>query len=195
MVVLFLCAFLSAPGPSSTGTATFVIDGNRMYAELGFVRPDGSIHRALAFVDMGSASMMVRESLYRELQLDRNKPLLFRVGELPVEVPSAGVVREPRAPSSLGSDLKVEAMLPAGILQRYQVLIDYRKRILTLAQPGTIKPEGVSVPFHINAQTGLLAVDASIDGSPYRITIDNGSAYSWFRPSTAAGTRRRMKVR
>ena len=31
--------------------------------------------------------------------------------------------------------------------------------------------------------TGLIAVDASIDGSRYAITIDNGSAYTWFRQS------------
>ena len=61
-----------------------------MYAELGFVRPDGSIHRALAFVDMGSPSMTLTESLFQELQLDQNHPLRFRVGDLLVEVPRAG---------------------------------------------------------------------------------------------------------
>jgi hypothetical protein len=32
-------------------------------------------------------------------------------------------------------------------------------------------------------ETGLIAVDASIDGKPYSMTIDNGSAYTWFRQS------------
>ena len=59
--------------PASAGTTPFVFDGNRMYAELGFVRPDGSIHRALAFVDMGSSSMTLTESLFKELQLDHNE--------------------------------------------------------------------------------------------------------------------------
>ena len=54
---LFVCVFSLAQGSSVAGTTTFVFDGNRMYAELGFVRPDGSIRRALAFVDMGSPSM------------------------------------------------------------------------------------------------------------------------------------------
>lgn len=182
---LFVCVFSFAQGSSVAGTTTFVFDGNRMYAELGFVRPDGSIHRALAFVDMGSPSMTLTESLFKELQLDQNHPLRFRVGNLLVEVPRAEVITEPGEPYSIGPDLKVEGMLPAGILQRYQVVIDYQKRILAFTQSRSAKPPGVSVPFHINQNTGLIAVDASIAGKSYPITIDNGSAYTWFRQSTA----------
>jgi hypothetical protein len=174
-----------AQSSSSAGTTTFVLDGNRIYAELGFLRPDGSSHRALAFVDMGSPSMVLREALFRELQLDGRKPLVFRVGELSVEVPGREVSSESREPTSIGSDLKVEGILPAGVLQKYQVAIDYRKRTLTLAKPGTLKPQGMSVPLRINRETGLVAVDASIDGRSYPITIDNGSAYTWIRQSTA----------
>ena len=76
-------------------------------------------------------------------------------------------------------------MLPAGILQRYQVVTDYQKRTLTFTQSRTVKPQGVAVPFHINQETGLIAVDALIDGRHYPITIDNGSAYTWLRQSTA----------
>ena len=174
-----------AQGSPSAGTTPFVLDGNRMYAELDFLRPDGSVHKALAFVDMGSQYMTLRESLFRALQLDQNKPLVFRVGGLSVEVRHGDVVSERREPSSLGSDLKVEGMLPASILQRYRVVIDYQKRALVLDQPGPSRPLGVPVPFHINRQTGLIAVDASIDGKSYPITIDNGSAYTWLRQSTA----------
>lgn len=169
---------------SSIGTTPFVLDGNRIYAELDFIRPDGSIHRALAFVDMGSPSMILAESLFKELQLDEKKPLHFRVGELSVEVPAAEVSSESTKPHSMGSDLLVEGMLPAGVLQRYQVVIDYQKRTLTLTRPGGIKPEGIPVPFHLKRETGLIAVDASINGKSYAVTIDNGSAYTWFRQNT-----------
>jgi hypothetical protein len=54
---LFVCVSSFAQGSSVAGMTTFVFDGNRIYAALGFVRSDGSIHRALAFVDMGSPSM------------------------------------------------------------------------------------------------------------------------------------------
>ncbi|HEY3950560.1 hypothetical protein, partial [Phenylobacterium sp.] len=55
------------------------------------------------------------------------------------------------------------------------------RRTLTLARPGAVKPAGVATPFHLDPETGLLAVDAVIDGRPYAITVDNGSAWSWFR--------------
>jgi len=165
--------------PSILGKTTFVIDGNRIYAELGFVRPDGSLHRALAFVDMGSSRMTIRESLAKDLQLDRRESFAFRVGDATVDVLTRDVVSEPRAPSSVGSNLKVEAMLSASILQRYQVVIDYRAHSLVLAGPGARKPQGIAVPFSINPATGLLAVNASISGATYAITVDNGSAYTW----------------
>jgi hypothetical protein len=74
-------------------------------------------------------------------------------------------------------------MLPAGILHRYRVVIDYQKRALVFAQAPISKLQGVSVPFHVDQKTGLIAVDASIDGKRYPITIDNGSAYTWVRQS------------
>jgi hypothetical protein len=168
-----------------TGTTNFVLDGNRMYAELHFVRPDGSVHKARVFVDMGSPSMTLTEPLFKELQLDQNKPLLFRMGDLSVEVPAAEVVSEGGEPYSIGSDLKVEGMLAAGVLQRFQVVIDYQKQTLGFTKPGAIIPPGISVPFRVDRKTGLIAVDASVDGKVYPITIDNGSAYTWVRQSTA----------
>ena len=64
---------------------------------------------------MGSPSMTLAESLFKELQLDQNHPLRFRVGDLLVEVPRAEVITEPGEPYSMGPALKVEGMLPAGI--------------------------------------------------------------------------------
>jgi hypothetical protein len=63
LIALLVTPVIEATQDRSTvGKTTFVIDGDRIYAELGFVRPDGSLHRALAFVDMGSPKMEVRES-------------------------------------------------------------------------------------------------------------------------------------
>jgi hypothetical protein len=184
IALVWALSFCSAQTPLS-GTAPFVFDGNRMYAELAFIRPDGSRRRALAFVDMGSPSMIVTPSVFEDLQLDRGRPLSFRVGDLPIVVPAKEVTAEFGEPFSVGSEEKVEALLPAGVLERYEVVLDYKTRKLTLALPGGIKPEGVGVPFRISLQTGLIAVDAQIAGKTYGLTIDNGSAYTWFRQDAA----------
>jgi len=177
-----------APGPpnlhaqnsSPISTTSFVLDGNRIYAELKFLRADGSVHRALAFVDMGGPDMTLTSALFDEMRVAQNSPLRFQIGEMTVEVPAAKVQRESGSPFSVGADLKVEATLPASVLERYVVVIDYQKRVLEFAAPGALKPQGVPVPFRINRKTGLIAVDAVIDGKSYPVTIDNGSAYTWF---------------
>ena len=186
IALLLACAAApcAAQGSPHLGTTTFVLDGNRIYAEFSFVRPDGSLHEALAHVDMGTPSALVSDSLFRELELNRGRDLSFRVGRLSVRVPGAQVTSDPGTPYSLGSNLKVQAVLPAGVLRKFEVVIDYRRRTLTLAQPGSIEPRGVAVPFHLSENTGLIAVDASIASTSYAVTIDNGSAYTWFRQDT-----------
>jgi hypothetical protein len=182
--VLFLL-LVSASGTARvtprSGTAPFVFDGNRVYAELVFVRPDGSLHRALAFVDSGSASMTITAGLARELDLDHGRSLFFRVGELAIKLPATEVIADPSPPFSIGSELKVEAVLAAGVLQKFEVAVDYRRRTLTLAEPGTIRPEGISTALQLNPKTGLIAVAVSIDGRSYPVTIDTGSAFTWLR--------------
>jgi hypothetical protein len=59
--LLFIPVLLATTFASS-GTTSLVLDGNRIYARLAFVRPDGSLHWALAFVDMGSPSTILTES-------------------------------------------------------------------------------------------------------------------------------------
>ena len=60
---LFAALVLSVPGKGSaqptSGTARLLPDGNRIYAELEFVRPDGSRRNTLAFVDLGGPAMIV----------------------------------------------------------------------------------------------------------------------------------------
>ena len=172
--------------PAISGTAPFVLDGNRMYAQIDFLRPDGSAHRALAYVDMGGTSVVIADTLFKELQIDSTRPMRFKVGALAVQIPAAAIVSVHRPPRSLaGSDLRVAAILPASVLEPYEVVMDYGQRTLTLAHPGTITPRGVAVPFQLDTATGLIAVNASIDGHAYAITIDNGSAYTWVRQRTA----------
>jgi len=118
------------------------------------------------------------------LQLDRKPLLEFRVGDLTVRMDASAVTGDPDEPYSVGSDLKVEGLLPAGVLKNYEVVIDYQRRTLTLVQPGARKPAGVPVPARVNDTTGLVTVEASVAGRVYPLTIDNGSAYTWLKKST-----------
>ncbi len=181
-----LCLPISAQKSTPSGTAPFVLDGNRIYAEVSFELPDGSLRKTRAFVDLGSPSMLLSPALYKALQVDQSKPLTLLIGGMPLTINSAEAASvDGWFPFSVGSDPQVEALLPAGLMQKYQIVIDYSLRTLTFAQPGTLEPTGIPVPFRVNEKTGLIAVEASINDHPYLITIDCGSGYSWLRKTAA----------
>jgi hypothetical protein len=175
----------SASSVSTAGTAPFIFEANRIYVELVIVRPDGTLRSTFAFVDLGSPSTIISPALFKELHLDQKKPLALRVGEMEVSVDSSAVTSDSWLPYSIGNNRKVELVLPAGVMRKYEVVIDYAQRRLTLARPGTLHPQGVRVPFRMNEDTGLIAVDARINGQSYPIAVDCGSAYTWLKKSVA----------
>ena len=176
-----------AEGPSS-GTVPFIFDDNRMFAELTFVRPDGTLRKALAFVDLGTPAPVIDEKLFEELQIDRHKPLAFRIGELEIQVEPSAVEADPEL-GFTGPDGKrtvpVEAVLPGSVMKNYQVVFDYAKRTLTMALPDTLELKGDAVACRVNDKTGLISVEAVVVGDTYPVAVDSGSAYSWIRAGIA----------
>ena len=53
------------PGESHTATVPFLFDGDRIYVEVSFIMPDGSPRKALAWVNMGSGSIILSNALFR----------------------------------------------------------------------------------------------------------------------------------
>jgi hypothetical protein len=170
---------------ASSGTVPFVLDGNRVYAQVEFIAPGGKRRKTLVFVDLGSPSVILSKDLYAELNIGSNKTLELRIGEMSIGMESASVTNDAWLPFSIGENRKVEGLLPAGVLQKYQVRFDYAGQTMTLAQPATLRLQGTAVPFRLNPKTGLSAIEATIDGQNYPITIDNGSGYTWIRKATA----------
>lgn len=79
----------------------------------------------------------------------------------------------------------MEAVLSGSVLTNYQVVVDYAKRTLTVAQPNTLKNTGDAVPCRLNEKTGMISITGDIDGRAYALAIDTGSAYSWVREDVA----------
>jgi hypothetical protein len=182
-----LAVLASAKEGAPVGTVPFIFDDNRVFAELTFIRPDGTRRKAFAYVDMGTPAPVVSDHLYQELRLGEKRPLLLQVGSLTLRTDPAVV----QSDSGLGTTgpngqrtVPVEAVLSGSQLKDYQVVIDYGRRMLTLARQDTLTPQGIPVPCRVNEATGLISVDAVIDGKTYPIAIDSGSAYTWFRKAT-----------
>jgi hypothetical protein len=115
----------------------------------------------------------VSEALFKDLHLDQKKAFRFQIGNMPVSVDSSTVTSDSWLPYSIAGNRKVEALLPAGIVQQYQVVIDYADRTLMLAQFGTLQPQGIAVPLRVNEKTGLITVDIAIEGRSYPVLPDH----------------------
>ena len=75
----------------------------------------------------------------------------------------------------------VEAVLPGSVLKKYQGIFDYARHSLTIARPNTLQGKGLAVQCRVNDKTGLISIAAVVDGHPYALAVDSGSAYSWLR--------------
>lgn len=173
----------------SKGTISFIFDDNRIFAELEFARPDGTLRKEIAFVDIGTPQLVLEQSLGKELGIENAKQAVLHIGDLEIDVPASDIQTDTGL-GMTGPDgkrtLKVEAVLPGSVMKNYQMVLDYAKHSLTMAKPDTIKPTGDAVPCRINAKTGLVSVTAKIEGHDYALAVDCGSAYTWVRHDVAA---------
>jgi hypothetical protein len=166
---------------SSSGTAPLFVDGARLYVSLSYVRSDGTRRASLALVDLGAPSMTISHALLQDLAFDRNASTTLFLGQLPLHIDRSAISSDEELPYLIAARRQVAAVLPAAILQSYQVVIDYAHRTLTLASPGTLAFKGDAVPADVNVTTGLIAVHVMIAGRKYAAAIDPGSAYTWLK--------------
>jgi len=178
--------------PRRAVTLPVTLDHNRMIVEVEFVRPDGGIRKALAWVDTGNPDLMMGELLARELGLalpeakgERAPEFVqatspapaMRFGSLPLDV--EGLKTQVRVGSRVMPGVPAEACLPAKALRHLHVVLDYPARRMTVARPGVLKPRGTALPCRVNAETGLFLVAATLDGESVPLGVDNGSAGTW----------------
>src|SRR5215471_2567257 len=189
LIIVFLARSLEALDTERSGIVPFIFDDNRVFAELNFVRPNGTLRKALALVDLGTPTLVLDKKLHEELQAGQGKPVILRVGDLEIKVDSSAVETDTGL-GFTGRDgkraLPVEAVLSGSVLTNYQAVVDYAKRTLTVAQSNTLKNMGDAVPCRVNEKTGMISITGEIDGRPYALAIDTGSAYSWVREDMAA---------
>ena len=182
---VFSCFCAAVAAPADSVTVPIVFDNNRVFVELTFALPDGSARTTLAFVDTGNPDFDLSKSLVDALQIQQGRDLHVSLGGLPLhidpEVQAAGFHAKSMFPGML-----VESNLPAKVLRHYLLVFDYGKRTLTLAEPGTLQLDGTRVPFALNPKSGLLAVQATVDGRDYAMAVDTGSAFTWIAQDTVS---------
>lgn len=184
----------SVPGeppaaPARLVSVPFVLDHNRAIVEVEFLRADGTIRLARAWVDTGDPILSLTEPLARDLGLDlsawkegeRSVELLspppMRLGGMPLDV--EGVKTRVHARAFVQPGIHAEANLPASVWRRACVVLDYPARLLTVARPGVLQPRGAAIPCRVHPETGLFMITAVADGEAIPLGVDNGSAGTW----------------
>jgi len=193
------------PGPSAGGqaapagaaTVPITIDHNRLYVDVDLARPDGGVRRATAWVDTGNQHLIVVQDLARELGLDDS--LVDADSEHSVEstspapemsiggvvLTSEGIEVRVRPGTWVQNGVPAEMFLPANALRDLHVVFDGPARQMTVAPPGVLTPRGEAVPCRVNPDTGLLMIEATVDGEPVPLGVDTGSAGTWVSRAVA----------
>ncbi|HMA50311.1 MAG TPA: PDZ domain-containing protein, partial [Magnetospirillaceae bacterium] len=200
--VLCLAACAGDDVPSMAGKFTvpsnlpptvvpFTLEGDQILVEVEVQGPTQN-RKILCALNMGHPVSGWMEHVWKETGHVPHTPAKFSVGGIPVEVASgASAGLDDAAYPDRQLDFwffthQVEGAVQAGFLENFDITLDYARKTLTLAAPGTLPQDGVAVPIRVKPETGLATVDFVVDGKPYPIVIDVGGPYSFIRKSVAA---------
>jgi hypothetical protein len=179
-------------GPPRSVSLPMSLNHNRVIVDAEFLRVDGSIRKARAWVDTGSQHLLVGEALARDLGLEHVKPgepgtqyaqvwasrtPSLRLGGL--ELDMTGIATRILPGAGVLPGVPAEAGLPASALRHSHVVFDYPAMQFRVARPGVFKPKGRAVPCQVNAETGLFHVTVIVESRTFRLGIDTGSAGTW----------------
>lgn len=168
--------------PNDSPSEHFLLDHNHVFVELTFVLPDGKRYKRLAFVDSGDPWLTLTIGLSEKQKSKQDVFTQVLFGGKPLDLSAVKNVAAYKyffPGMYMFPGLHVDANLPATILEKYDVVLDYSKRILTLAPPKSVKHEGVRVPCRVDQASGLVSVQGEVAGKTYAFAIDMGSAYTW----------------
>lgn len=174
-------------------TVPFILDHNRMLVDAELQRRDGSWCKVRLWVDSGSPEFFISETLARDLGIDLSvaEDSTFKSANLDIEtlfgvriggknLDFGGVkVRVKFQPYWLFSTMQSDGNLPSSLLKKYHIVFDYLSQKLIIADQGEIEPKGKVSPASINPQTGIIQLDALIEGNSYSFALDMGASYSY----------------
>jgi hypothetical protein len=208
-LVVAACGLLLgvAHRPASTSAnVPIMLDHNRMLVDADIQRNDGTWRRARLWVDTGNPDLVLSARLARDLGIEVPakdasadlpaylpevaRPRGIRLGELDLDIRDVRtkVIVEP---GWLFGTMHNDANLPSTILRHYQVVFDYPERRLILALPGSLRPRGDRVPASVHPGTGIVQIDAAIDGEGLSLALDIGASYSFLSAEILDGLTRR----
>jgi hypothetical protein len=196
-LALLLCGFgwaqeKPAPPPVQKVTVPAAIDHNHVIINADVPLPNGSSERVHAWVDNGDPDLSLSRRLATLLGLavtcDEHEcsspaPREIVVGGLVISLAEVKEAKIPLRPVSaaavMASGIDAEINLPARVLRRYDVLIDFPGHKFSIGAPGSIHFQGASAKAQINTESGLIQIPSQLENKKYNLALDLGSCFSF----------------
>lgn len=169
-----------------------VIDHNRVIVEVDLSLPDGTLQTVHAWIGNGNAELEMSQHLATQLGLsvtcgDREcsapPPRELNIGGMSIPLDAVKEVHIPLRPASAASvmdpGMNAEITISSTVLRRYDVLIDYPGKRLSIGPPGSIPFHGSSSKVLINQENGLIQVPSEIERKKFNLALDLGSSISF----------------
>ncbi len=179
------------PGKVAPTVVPLVIEGDQIYFEAEMEGPKGS-RKVLSNLNMGHGFSAFMMRVFGDVGFVPHSPIHLRIGGVPIEAAPDVTAPIPDVDppgrqlfDTFFATHKVEGMIESGVLQNFDIALDYSQKTLTLASPGTLPHDGVAVPIRLKPETGVVSVDVTVDGKVYPMVIDTGGPFTWVRPGTA----------
>jgi hypothetical protein len=182
----------SQPEPKSV-TVPFKLSHNRVIIEVDLRLLDGTTHRVLAWVDNGDPDLFMSARLTVGAFFCEGQPLCSAAPPLEISIggmtiplargiPGTGIKEawvSPTGKAPIAPGLEAEINIPSTILRNYDVLIDFPEHRFTIAEPGSLKFNGVNAKVIVNPQNGLIQVPSQIERKKYNLGLDVGAPISY----------------
>jgi hypothetical protein len=181
----------SQPEPRSV-TVPFKLSHNRVIIDVDLRLLDGTTRRVPAWVDNGDPDLFMSPrltvgSFFCEGQVcSAVPPLEMSIGGMTIPlargIPGTGIKEawvSPTGKAPIAPGLEAEINIPSTMLRNYDVLIDFPDHRFTIAEPGSLKFNGVNTKVIVNPQNGLIQVPSEIERKKCNLGLDLGAPISY----------------
>jgi hypothetical protein len=174
-------------------TVPFILDNNRMLIDAEIRKSNSSWRKVKLWVDSGNPVFSINEPLAHDLGIDISMAEDTSFKSPGLDIPAPSIIRiggkkislkgvKSRLifqPYWLFSAMHTDANLPSTVLIKYNIVINYPKNELTIADPGSVKFSGTPHTVNIQHETGIIQFYTTIDRDSLSFALDIGASYSY----------------
>jgi hypothetical protein len=183
----------SKPAPPASEpksvTVPITLDQGRVVIDVDLLLPDGSTQRIRGWADNGNPDLYMSQRIAGLMRLavrcagqicigtpePPGVALEIAIGGMKISLSPMREIKIPARTPALVPGMSAEINIPSAILRRYDVLINFPDRELTIGLPGQLKFNGVKSKMRVDAD-GLIQIPGKIGNQNYDLGLDLGSS-------------------